>query len=149
MSTNYELISLAAISLIAVQLIIKVWHWISTFSIERAAKQFIADRMVDVEGDQPIPQHINKRKQIAIAMADAAVEKFGVMSHCEANVKVYEKFIRDLLEKTDLRLRDRLVVRELAVAMCFIPLDERVEMLSIMNTTAYGRRVTSGIRHVV
>lgn len=134
----------------------KAYNWYVNYAREQRAAQFISERRtIDTEEFSPPaetqtrvhgPRYTpDRRKAIAVSLADAAYFKFGKITNDESNVLIVRKFIRDQLADTSLRMKDRIDVLERAVTMFFIAPEARVEMAEIESTSTYGREMLRGL----
>lgn len=84
----------------------------------------------------------NNRKAIAVELADVALFKFGRLSYDESNKIVVRKYLRDQMEKTSLRFRDRNHILELATMMFFVPTEDQKELEMVETTVTYRKAVS-------
>jgi hypothetical protein len=78
----------------------------------------------------------------ANAVALHAYLKFGKRPKTDANVMITRKFVSDLLmDRTDLRLRDKVELMDRAVFLSFVPSNTILENAAMERSDAYAERV--------
>ncbi len=122
--------------------------WILGWRWERLAQKLVSDRDGVVGQALPVGPvnnsriRKNNRKAIAVELADVALFKFGRLSYDESNKIVVRKYLRDQMEKTSLRFRDRNHILELATMMFFVPTEDQKELEMVETTVTYRKAVS-------